>query len=261
MKKFVCIIMLVISVISPIYISAESTVSEQYNEMNLDKIIDISSEYTDENISLEYIADRLMKGENFINFNSVFGRILSIIANEIHLNINLIISLIILAIVSAILTNLQSAYENSGVSEVTFLACYSIFVILTISGFYECAKLAGKVITDQTLFMKMTLPTYISLMIATGNIAVAGTMEPIFLFLVHTISNVIDKVLLPLVFWISILSIINNFSGRFHVTKLIQFSRQAVTWAMAAMITFFVGTMSMSGITSSMTDGVALRTM
>ena len=260
MKKLLLII-ICIGCFIPMLSSANELVYEQYNELNLNEITDISADYINNDISVEDIADKLLKGENFIDINTLFGKILSMISKEVMININLVVSLVVLAIVCSILTNLQNSFENKGISEISFIACYVMFVILTVTGFYECANLAGEVINEQTDFMKMAIPTYISLMISTGNITVAKTMEPIFLFIVQFIGKFIEQFMLPVVFWISILSVLNNLSDRFHLSKLISFSKQTITWLLAGMVTFFVAVMNLTGITSSAVDGVAIRSM
>ncbi len=259
--KSILVIFICIFVIIPINSYADQLATVQYDELEFDKLMDISSDYLVEDISIENIKDKLLNGENFIDIHTLGGKILSLISEEVMLNINLVVSLIVLAIVCSILTNLQSAFENRGVSEISFVACYIVFVALTVTGFYECAKLAGKVVNEQAAFMKMAVPTYISLMISTGNVSVAKTMEPVFLFAVQFIGGFIDRFMLPVVFWISILSVVNNLSDRFHVSKLIDFSKQTITWVLAGMVTFFVAVMNLTGITSSAVDGVAIRSM
>ena len=260
MKK-ILVLIVCICVIYPITACADELASMQYEELEFNKLIDMSSDYLGNDISIENIKDKLLNGENFIDIHTVGGKVLSIISEEVILNINLVASLVVLAIVCSILTNLQGAFKNREVSEISFVACYIVFVALTVTGFYECANLAGKVINEQAAFMKMAVPAYISLMISTGNVTVAKTMEPVFLFVVQFIGDFIDKFMLPVVFWISILSVINNLSDRFRVSKLIDFSKQTITWGLAGIVTFFVAVMNLTGITSSAVDGVAIRSM
>ena len=260
MNKILAVIIILICLF-PCFANANELAVEQYNELNLNEITDISSEYVDEYISIEDITEKLLNGENFININTLGGKLLSIVSKEVMLNINLVVSLIVLAILCSILTNLQSSFENSSISEISFIACYIIFVILTVTGFYECMSLSGKVVNEQVSFMKMATPTYISLMISTGNITVAKSMEPVFLFVVHFIGDFMDRIMLPIVFWISILSVVNNLSDRFNISKLIIFTKQSITWLLTGIVTFFVAIMKLTGITSAAIDGVALKSM
>lgn len=260
MNKVLVVIIFLICLFPHLAIADELAI-EQYNELNLNEITDISSEYVGKYISIDDITEKLLNGENFIDINTLGGKILSIISKEVMLNINLVVSLIVLAILCSILTNLQSSFENSSISEISFISCYVIFVMLTVTGFYECMSLSGKVINEQVSFMKMATPTYISLMISTGNFTVAKSMEPVFLFVVHFIGDFMDRVMLPIVFWISILSIVNNLSDRFNISKLIIFTKQSITWLLTGIVTFFIAIMKLTGITSAAVDGVALKSM
>ena len=260
MNKILAVIIILICLF-PCFANANELAVEQYNELNLNEITDVSSEYVGEYISIEDITEKLLNGENFININTLGGKLLSIVSKEVMLNLNLVVSLVVLAILCSILTNLQSSFENSSISEISFIACYILFAILTVTGFYECMSLSGKVVNEQVSFMKMATPTYISLMISTGNITVAKSMEPVFLFVVHFIGDFMDRIMLPIVFWISILSVVNNLSDRFNISKLIIFTKQSITWLLTGIVTFFVAIMKLTGITSAAVDGVALKSM
>lgn len=260
MNKILAVIVFLICLF-PCLVNANELAVEQYNELNLNEITDVSSEYIGEYISIEDITEKLLNGENFININTLAGKIFSVVSKEVMLNLNLVVSLVVLAILCSILTNLQSSFENSSISEISFIACYILFVILTVTGFYECMSLSEKVVNEQVSFMKMATPTYISLMISTGNITVAKSMEPVFLFVVHFIGDFMDRIMLPIVFWISILSVVNNLSDRFNISKLIIFTKQSITWLLTGIVTFFVAIMKLTGITSAAIDGVALKSM
>lgn len=207
------------------------------------------------------VVEQIADGNAIFEPQSLIGKFLKIFSSELYNNIHILLALIVLAIVCAVLTNLQGSFENKGVNEVAFLACYLLFLGILIKGFYDCTNMARSVIADQVVFLKAAVPTYIGLLMSTGGVSTAVGLEPVFLYFVQLIGSFMEKIMLPLVFWMSILSMVNHLSDKFHVTRLVEFVKQIMMWTLGALLTLFVGILSLSGFSTSVIDGVGVKTM
>lgn len=207
------------------------------------------------------VVESIAGGAAIFDPQTLLGKFLKLFGGEVYQNIHLLLTLIVLAIVCAVLTNLQSSFASKGVSEVAFLACYVLFLGILIKGFYQCTNLARSVIADQVVFLKAAVPTYIGLLMSTGSMTTAAGLEPVFLYCVQLIGAFMEKIMLPMVFWMSVLSMVNHLSDKFHVTRLVEFIKQVMVWTLGALLTFFVGILSLSGISTSVIDGVGVKTM
>lgn len=207
------------------------------------------------------MVEGIANGANVFQPQTLLSRFFRLFLNELYQNIHILLSLIVLAIVCAILTNLQGSFGQKGVGEVAFLACYILFLGLLVKGFYTCTDMARSVIADQVVFLKAAVPTYIGLLMSTGGVTTAAGLEPVFLYCVQLIGSLMEKIMLPMVFWMSVLHMVNHLSDKFHVTRLVEFVKQVMVWTLGALLTFFVGILSLSGFSTSIIDGVGIKTM
>ena len=109
-------------------------------------------------------------------------------------------------------------------------------------------------------FMNSLVPLLITLMLTTGNIASAGLLEPIILFIITFIGNFIVSVLIPFVLLSTSLSIVSKVSNRLQVDKLSKFFNSTVVWILGIALTLFVGVISVEGSLSSTVDGITAKT-
>jgi len=211
--------------------------------------------------SFSDITRKLSGGEEIFNLKTVISDFLKLFSEEIYLNINIMLLIIVLAIISGIVNNIQSSYNSKSISEVAFFAFFTVFMGLVIKGLHECMTLASTVVSDQVLFMKSAIPVYIALILSSGNATAAVGMEPIFLYFVQLMGTLIERIILPLIFWIAVLNMVNCLTEKFSIKKLIEFVKQVIKWGMGILMTFFVSILSMSGLTSSIAGGLGIKTM
>src|SRR5699024_1522222 len=100
----------------------------------------------------------------------------------------------------------------------------------------------------------------LTLMIYTGSIATSSILEPVILFAINLIGNLIKDILIPVVFIIVIFSIISKISERIQIEKLSKFLRSSVVWVLGIILTIFVGVVSLEGTLSSSVDGITAKT-
>ncbi len=265
MKKVLLIFLLILCLPPPCFAQGTVDIAPQLDALDLTQVE--GAAYTENlqqavpEFDFDAMVEQIANGAAVFEPQSLIGKFLKTFSNELYNNIHILLSLIVLAIVCAVLTNLQGSFENKGVNEVAFLACYALFLGILIKGFYDCTNMARSVIADQVVFLKAAVPTYIGLLMSTGGVSTAVGLEPVFLYFVQLIGSFMEKIMLPLVFWMSILSMVNHLSDKFHVTRLVEFVKQIMVWALGALLTLFVGILSLSGFSTSVIDGVGVKTM
>ena len=128
------------------------------------------------------------------------------------------------------------------------------------SNFTEIIKLVRETASDLVGFINILIPLLITLMIYTGSIATSTILEPIILFAINFIGNVIQNILIPIMFIIVVFSIISKISERVQIDKLSKFLKTGVTWVLGVILTIFVGVVSLEGTLSSSVDGITAKT-
>ena len=109
-------------------------------------------------------------------------------------------------------------------------------------------------------FMNSLVPLLISLMLYTGSITTSGLLEPILLFIIEFIGNIIVTLILPIVSLITALVIISKLSDRVQINKLAGFMKSSIIWFLGIILTIFVGVLSLEGTLTSSIDGITAKT-
>lgn len=97
-------------------------------------------------------------------------------------------------------------------------------------------------------------------MMTTGNITSANVVQPVLLFLINFIGNMISTVLLPLILIGTALGIISKISDRVQISKLSKYFKSSTVWILGISLTIFVGILSLEGTLSSSIDGITAKT-
>lgn len=263
MKKFVLFILICFILTTPVNAEKSTIEDTIYNHSDIEDITNNNHQISDimPDFSFSDISGKIQNGENIFNSKSIISSLLKILAKEIYLNIHIMFIIIVLSIIWGIISNIQSSYNSKAISDMSFFAFYAVFLGLVIKGMNECMALAEGVISEQVLFMKAAVPVYTALIMSTGSIAAATSMESVFLYFIQLLSSLLEKFVLPLVFWIAILNMVNCITEKFSIKKLIEFVKQIIKWGLGLLMTIFIGILGMSGFTASTTDGLGIKTL
>lgn len=128
------------------------------------------------------------------------------------------------------------------------------------SNFADIIKLIKDTIQNLVGFSHTLIPILITLMMTTGNITSASVVQPILLFLITFIGNIITTILLPLTLIGIALSIISKISDRVQIGKLSKYFKSTTVWILGVTLTLFVGVLSLEGTLSSSVDGITAKT-
>ena len=110
------------------------------------------------------------------------------------------------------------------------------------------------------LFVILLIPILITLMITTGSIVSANVVQPLLLFAISFIGNMITTIILPIVLVSTVLGIISQISSKIQIDKLAKFFNSSIVWVLGVILTIFVGMLSLEGTLSSGVDGLTAKT-
>lgn len=195
-----------------------------------------------------------------IDNNQIYKKILKIFGTEIQSSITTLISILIIAVLHSILKAISDNLENDNISKIIYYAQYVLIVTIIMSNFTEIIKMIKDTASNLVGFMNALIPILITLMTYTGSIVTGGLLQPIILFMINFLANIIQNVLIPLVLITAALSIISKISEKVQITKITKFFKSSITWFLGIALTIFVGVVSLEGTLSSSIDGITAKT-
>ena len=78
--------------------------------------------------------------------------------------------------------------------------------------------------------------------------------------MIEFITNMIKTLVIPIISIITVLIIISKITDKVQISKLGNFLKSSVVWALGIILTIFVGVVSLEGSLTSSVDGVTAKT-
>lgn len=266
MKK-ICIIILYILIFTSTVHGEDNSfniLDGQINALNLDELEKVLDDTIEENqvlpkLNAKDILLSLIKGDLSLDSKDLLKSLSKLFFQELTVSLGLLAKILAITLISSILTNLQSTFENSSISELANYMTYVLIAILVISSFSQAMDLAKVTIDKMVGFMQIILPILLTLLTVTGGPNTRILFHPMILMTVNLIGVLIKSIILPLIFFSFIISIISNISNRVEFSKLSELGRQVITFIITGALTLFIGIITIYGLGSKM-DGLTIRT-
>lgn len=275
MKIILMIIIMVISVLSPRksycandISNTQSAISIDENELEsqektfgISSFIQNSKQYTGEffeDIDISDILNSAIKGE--IDNSNIYKKILSKLGNEVQNGVKSLACILAIIIIHSILKSISESLENDNISKLIYYVQYIAIITVIMSNFSDIITLVKDTTTNLIGFMNTLIPVLISLMLYTGSITTTSIQEPIILFMINFIGNLIQNILMPIILIITSISIISKISDRVQIDKISKFLKSSTIWFLGIVLTIFVGVVSLEGTLASSVDGITAKT-
>lgn len=249
------VLYLVLFSVSPIYASNEDTIQDQQKEFGIQDFLKNSKEYTGElfeDMDMGEVLNNAIKGE--IDNSTIGKRILNLLGTEVITSIKAIGSILVIIVIHSILKSISESLENEGISKLIYYAQYILIITIILANFSNIVKMVQDTTTNLVAFMNMLVPLLITLMMSTGSIATSGVIEPIILFMINFIGNMIQDIILPFLMIFTALVILSKLSDQIKIDKLSKFFKSGIVWFLGVILTVFVGVISLEGTMSSSVD-------
>ena len=239
----------------------ENTMESQQESFGVSSFIENSKKYTGEffeNIDINEILNSAIKGN--IDNSTIYKKILNLLGTEVKSGLKSLISILVIIIIHSILKSISESLENDNISKLIYYVQYIAIVTVVMSNFSDIINLIKD--TNQNLvgFMNSLIPILVSLMLYTGSIATTSILEPIILFMINFIGNLVQDILIPIILIITSISIISKISDKVQIEKISKFLKSSTIWFLGLVLTIFVGVVSLEGTLSSSVDGITAKT-
>ena len=237
------------------------TIKEQQETFGINSFIENANEYTGEffeDIDISDILDSAISGQ--VDNNTLYQKILSLFGTELKEGIKTLISILVIIIIHSILKSISENLENDTISTIIYYVQYIAIVTIIMSNFSDIVQMVRDTANNLVGFMNCLVPILLSLMIYTGSITTGSVIEPIILFMINFIGNMIETIFIPFTLIIAVMCIISKISDKVQVEKLSKFMKSSMIWVLGIILTIFVGVLSIEGTLSSSVDGITAKT-
>ena len=267
MKKliFTFILLIVTNIFSnrafAMEVNTEEILEEQKQNFGISEFLKEAQEYSGEFLEDVNISEMLSDAiTGKVDNSMIYKKVIDIFGTEIKSSIKTLISILVIVVIHSILKSISDNLENGNVAKIIYYVQYIIIVSIIMTNFTGIISLIKETASNLVAFMNSLIPILITLMTYTGSIVTGGLIQPIILFMINFIGNMVQSVLIPAVLVIASLSIVSKISDKVQITKITKFFKSSVTWFLGIILTIFVGVISLEGSLSSSIDGITAKT-
>lgn len=168
-----------------------------------------------------------------------------------------VIILFIMAAVSGIITTISKSFGNKSTSEAAFFACFTLMSATAIKCFSTAMQYGTDVVNSMTDFITKLSPMMMLMLAASGKTVSAAAFQPVLSGAVYVVSVVIEKCLVPLIAFSSVLAVAGNVSDKVQLSGFCRVVKSIAKWLMAAIMTIFTGISAIYGFSSPALDAVS----
>lgn len=238
-----------------------NTIDEQKELFGITDFVKEAEKYSGdffEDIDLTETLSQAITGK--INNNKIYKTTLNILGKEVKSSITTLISILIIIVIHSILKSISDSLEDDSISKIIYYVQYILIVTIVMSNFGQIIELVRETTRNLVGFMNSLIPILIVLMTYTGTAITSNLVQPVLLFMINFIGNVIQNVLIPIVLVVTVLAIVSKISERAQIVKITKFLKSSVTWFLGVILTLFVGVLSLEGTLTSSVDGITAKT-
>ncbi len=242
-------------------VEIENILDMQQDSLNISSFLDEAEQYTNsiyQDMDMAHLFTSALTGK--IDNEEILRNIGNLFGQEILSSITVLGSIIVIIVIHSILKSISDGLENQSISQITYYVQFILIVTLIMTNFAQIITMVKNSVESLVGFMNCLIPILVTLIVTTGNIASAGILQPILLFVITLIGNFLNIFILPLVLVSTSLGIISKVSDRVQIDKLSKFFKSSVVWVLGVILTLFVGILSVEGSLSSTVDGITAKT-
>lgn len=210
--------------------------------------------------SLGEVVQGILQGEIPFQGRVLLESLLETFFHEVLANMRFLGQMLVLAVICAILQIMQAAFGREGVAQLTRLVIYMVLVIMIIGSLRMTMSLSREAIGSMTTFMNALIPPLLTMLMGVGAVTSAAIFRPLVFMTVTLMGNLVENLIIPLIFFAGILTMVNGLQGELKVNRLVGLIKELSVGFLGLILVIFIGSMAIQGTAAAVGDGLTLRT-
>lgn len=241
---------------------------ELLDELELGEMEDFLQEQgadADLDMSFTELLKSFVSGGNGINFGKVWDWFVSHSFGALQKNKGYLVQMLILLLAFAMLQGISGIFADSFLSDISFLAVYFLFLYNALRIFASMQEIVYDCMNKIADFTLLIQPIFCMAMIFSTGVHSAGLTYEMTLLVLYLVQNLLQKLLLPLVFLFLITQFANYAWREEHFSSLAKLLESGVGFAQKVLVTFILGMNLIQGMVAPALDQLkkttAIRTV
>ena len=213
-----------------------------------------------DHFTLDKIVEATLNGESIFDSDEMIASLSELFFYELRAALIVGIEILTVCIVIGLLKNLSGSFGKRGTTEIASLVCSIVIIGLAMRNFQTIYAMTADAVGTITYTMEILLPILIAILIAMGQITSGTIMSPLILTAITIFQAILKNIVLPGLFFSTVLSLINCLTEKDYVNRLSKFIRQAALFITGIILTLMSGIIAIQGLIAQTSDSLILGT-
>lgn len=230
---------------------------ELLEELELDEMERFLSEQQGEddlNISFGELIKGFLSGEEIFDVSRIWSWVVAHCFSAVRQNKTYLIQMLILLLAFAMLQGISGIFAGSFLSEISFLAVYFLFLYNALRIFASMQQIVYSCMDRVAEFTLLVQPVFCMAMIFSAGMRSAGLTYEMLLLVLYLVQNILQKLLLPVVFLFLITQFANYAWKEEHFSNMAKLFEGAVTFSQKLLVTAVLGMNLIQGMVAPAVD-------
>lgn len=248
--------------------AADQMVDELLGELQLDEMESFLQDQQQEdelNISFGELIKVFLSGEEAFDWSRVWSWVTDRCFSTMRQNKTYLAQMLILLLAFAMLQGISGIFADSFLSDISFLAVYFLFLYNALRIFASMQQTIYSCMERIAEFTLLVQPVFCMAMIFSAGANSAGLTYEMLLLVLYLVQNILQKLLLPLVFLFLITQFANFAWKENHFSSLAKLFEGGLMLAQKLLVTFVLGMNLIQGMVAPAVDQLkktaAIRTI
>ena len=207
-------------------------------------------------VSFSELVKLLMQGEGGKAGEMIVDGVRQSLFQELEQGIHVTGQLLMLGIIGAVFANFSGIFSGGQMAETGFFLTYLMAFALMAGTFFESVEVAGGVLGQQVLFMRVLMPAYAAAVAWAGAAGASVAWYELVLFLISGVQWLYMTLLLPGIRVYLMLVLAGNLVRQDMLSKMTDLLKSGIQWGMRSLLGVVLGFQLIQGMVLPYADAV-----
>ena len=229
---------------------------ELLDELELDELEHFLTQQQDGDLDISFgeLMKEFLSGEEPFDFSRIWSWTANHCFLSVRQNKTYLAQMLVLLLAFVMLQGIGGIFADSFLSDISFLAVYFLFLYNALRIFASMQQMVDSCMDRIAEFTLLVQPVFCMAMIFSSGIRSAGLTYEMLLLVLYLVQNLLQKLLLPLVFVFLITQFANYAWKEEHFSSMAKLLEGGITLAQKVLVTAILGMNLIQGMVAPAVD-------
>lgn len=212
-------------------------------------------------LDAEKLLQMIIHGNAGEAFKILVKGVKDTLAGEISGLKNILIYILLLGVMSAVFSEFSDLFSSGQIAQAGFYFLYLFLMVILTKVFLFMADIAGLAIENITLFIRLFIPTYFTVVGAASGTAAAVYYYQLMLVIAYLVESLLKQVLIPLIYSYVMLALLNGLWAEEKLTLLLDFIEKGIGFVLKVSLGAVTGLSLVQSVIMPVINSLKISTM